>query len=137
MIQRHKLSIATSGRSLNEITNDIAKLITACDIETGICNIFIKHTSASLIVCENADPDVLIDLENYAQRLVQDGDSHFIHTCEGADDMAAHIRSVLTQTSISIPFENRALDIGIWQGIFLWEHRIKAHKREVVVTIYG
>ncbi len=137
MIKRHKLCIVTSGRSLTEITDDITRIIAGCDIKTGICNIFIKHTSASLIICENADPDVLVDLENYAQRLVQDGDPHFIHTLEGVDDMAAHIRSVFTQTSISIPFESGELDMGTWQGLFLWEHRTRAHRREVVVTVYG
>ncbi len=137
MIERHKLRIDTPGRSLTEITNDIARLIAGSDIKTGICNIFIKHTSASLIICENADPDVLVDLENYAQRLVLDGDPQFIHTLEGVDDMAAHIRSVLTQTFISIPVENGKLDVGTWQGVFLWEHRTRSHSRELVITVYG
>lgn len=137
MIKRHKLSIATPGRSLTEITDDIARLIASSNVKTGICNIFIKHTSASLIICENADPDVLVDLENYAQRLVQDGDPQFVHTLEGVDDMAAHIRSVLTQASISIPVENGRLDMGTWQGLFLWEHRTRPHSRDLVITLYG
>lgn len=137
MIKRHKLSIASPGRSLTEITDDIARLIASSNVKTGICNIFIKHTSASLIICENADPDVLVDLENYAQRLVQDGDPQFVHTLEGVDDMAAHIRSVLTQTSISIPIEDSRLDMGTWQGLFLWEHRTRPHRRELVITICG
>ncbi len=135
MSYRQNLSIATSSRSLIEITRQVAKTVAESGIGDGLCNIFIKHTSASLIICENADPDVLVDLENYTARLVQDGDPEFIHTLEGADDMAAHIRSVLTQTSITIPVENGRLDMGTWQGLFLWEHRVRPHTRQVVVTV--
>ena len=137
MIYRQNLSIATSSRSLIEITRQVAKITAESGIGDGLCNIFIKHTSASLIICENADPDVLVDLENYTSRLVRDGDPEFIHTLEGADDMAAHIRSVLTQTSITIPVENGRLEMGTWQGLFLWEHRTRSHHRQVVITVNG
>ena len=137
MIYRQNLSIATSSRSLIEITHQVVKTVANSGVGDGLCNVFIKHTSASLIICENADPDVLVDLENYTLRLVRDGDPEFIHTLEGEDDMAAHIRTVLTQTSITIPVENGRLDMGTWQGLFLWEHRTRPHHRQVVITVNG
>ncbi len=106
-------------------------------ISVGICHVFIQHTSASLMVCENADPDVYHDLENFMLKLVPDGDPMFIHTSEGEDDMSAHVRSILTQTELTLPIQNMRLALGTWQGIFVWEHRVKPHQRQLVVTLHG
>lgn len=129
------IKIQTSGQGLYEITNQIRSFATTSTTESVICNVFVKHTSASLIICENADPDVLHDLEQYFKRLVKDDEPYFKHTLEGPDDMSAHIKSVLTGCSLSIPVTNGKLNIGTWQGIFLWEHRVSSHNREVVLTI--
>jgi len=106
-------------------------------IEQGLCHVFLHHTSASLIITENADSNVRRDLENYIARLVLDGDPAYLHDQEGADDMAAHIRSVLTQTEITIPIQRGRLALGSWQGLFLWEHRYHAHRRNLTVTLSG
>ena len=117
--------------------NKIAESINTSGIKSGICHIFIQHTSASLILCENADKTVREDLEAYMANLVKDGDSMYKHKDEGPDDMAAHIRTILTQSSLSIPIQKGKCDLGIWQGVFLWEHRTHPHKRDVAVTILG
>jgi secondary thiamine-phosphate synthase enzyme len=101
----------------------------------GLCFVFVHHTSASLIVCENADPSVRRDLEQFAARLAPDGDPAFFHDAEGPDDMPAHIRSILTLTSLTIPVEKGRCDLGTWQGVFLWEHRTSPHRRHITVTI--
>lgn len=137
MIIQKQITICSRGRESIEITQQIKQIVLEAAIQTGLCNLFIKHTSASLIISENADPDVHKDLEYAISRLAPDGDRNYLHTLEGADDMAAHIRSVLTQTSISIPVSEGRLNIGTWQGIFVWEHRRHAHQRKVVVTITG
>ena len=129
------LSIRTQGRSTIDITQELEELVTRSGIESGLCNLFIQHTSASLILCENADPDVRVDLENFMQQMVKDGDSLFRHTAEGPDDMPAHIRNVLTSSSLTIPIANRKCLLGTWQGVYLWEHRINAHLRKIIVTI--
>ena len=103
----------------------------------GLCHIFLRHTSASIIISENADPDVLRDLETFMSAVVPDGDGRFLHTAEGEDDMPAHIRAVLTQTSVTIPITNSQLALGTWQGIFLWEHRKSAHTRNITLTLQG
>ncbi len=103
----------------------------------GLATVFIHHTSASLIICENADPSVRRDLEAFAARLVPDGDQLFTHDAEGPDDMPAHVRTVLTQTSIGIPIEDGALALGTWQGLYVWEHRTAPHRRRVTVTVIG
>jgi secondary thiamine-phosphate synthase enzyme len=118
------------------ITRDINFIVNQSPIQVGLCNIFLKHTSASLILCENADPDVLVDLENYMQRLVQDDHPDFLHTAEGFDDMSAHIRSVLTTNSLTIPITDGRLNLGTWQGLFLWEHRAHEFSRQLVVSMY-
>lgn len=117
------LAIATRGRGTYEITDQVARVVRASGVERGLCTVFVHHTSASLILCENADPSVRSDLERYFVRLVPDGDPVFRHTAEGPDDMPAHVRSVLTAASLSIPVESSRLDLGTWQGVFLWEHR--------------
>jgi secondary thiamine-phosphate synthase enzyme len=106
-------------------------------VQTGVCNVFLRHTSASLIVCENADPEVRSDLERYMARLVPDGDPLFRHTAEGPDDMPAHIRNILTTSEMTLPVRNQRCDLGTWQGIFLWEHRRAAHRRHLTITVYG
>lgn len=131
------VSIRTQGRSTIDITQEVEELVTRSSIETGLCNLFIQHTSASLILCENADPDVRADLENFMQQMVMDGDSLFRHTAEGPDDMPAHIRNVLTSSSLTIPIANGKCLLGTWQGVYLWEHRLSAHERKIIVTVQG
>ena len=131
------INIATSGRGTIELTRDVEKIITQSGINVGVCNIFIQHTSASLVLCENADPTVRIDMETFMSHLVPDGNSMFKHTTEGPDDMPAHMRSVLTDCSLSLPVTNGRCALGIWQGIYLWEHRTAAHQRKISVTVYG
>ena len=129
------LSIRTQGRSTIDVTNEVEQLVSRSGIKNGLCNLFIQHTSASLILCENADPDVRVDLENFMQQIVKDGDSMFRHTAEGPDDMPAHIRNVLTSSSLTIPIAKGRCLLGTWQGIYLWEHRLSAHVRKIIVTI--
>ncbi|MBN1652983.1 MAG: YjbQ family protein [Deltaproteobacteria bacterium] len=131
------IKINTSGRGTLEITDRIQSVVSESGVVDGLCTVFIQHTSASLIICENADPSVRRDLETYISRLVADGDRAYTHASEGADDMASHIRSVLTQTSIGVPVGKGRLVLGTWQGIYLWEHRYHAHARRVSVTIIG
>lgn len=137
MIQQHRLSIQTQGRSTINITSEIEKLIAGSGIDIGLCHVFISHTSASLIITENADSDVRRDLENFFVQLVPDGDPTYMHDQEGDDDMPAHIRSVLTQSEITIPISQGKSALGIWQGLFLWEHRTHPHRRIVTVTMSG
>jgi len=129
------ISIQTQGRSMIDITHELEKIVARSSIDVGLCNIFIQHTSASLILCENADSDVRIDLERFMQQIVKDGDPMFRHTAEGPDDMPAHIRNVLTSSSLTIPIANGRCLLGTWQGIYLWEHRLSAHVRKIIVTI--
>ena len=137
MIQHH-IKHTGSGRGFYELTDQIEQTVAQSGITTGTCNIFCEHTSASLILCENADPQVLKDLENFMSKIVQDGDPIFKHTAEGNDDMPAHVRSVLTSNSVTIPITEGKLHTGTWQGIYLWEHRTTASRtRKLVVTISG
>ena len=131
------LHIEMKGRGSRDITSQIESLVTSSGIDIGICHVFIQHTSASLMVCENADPDVRVDLETFMSNLIPDGDPMFVHIDEGSDDMPAHIRSVLTQTEVTLPISQSRLELGIWQGVYLWEHRHHAHTRKIVVTIHG
>lgn len=131
-----RIHIETAGRGFMEITEQVAEQVRSSGIETGLCHLFIHHTSASLAITENADPDVLGDLETFMSGLVPDGDPRYVHTAEGPDDMPAHVRSLLTQTSLTVPVEGGRLALGTWQGIFLWEHRHRPHRRKVVVTVY-
>ena len=129
------IRIMTQGRCTVDITAEVEKLVSRSCVETGLCNLFIQHTSASLILCENADPDVRADLENFMQQMVRDGDPLFRHRAEGPDDMPAHIRNVLTSSSLTIPIAKGRCLLGTWQGIYLWEHRINAHVRSIIMTI--
>ena len=137
MIKQYPLNLSTKGRSTLEITTEVNQLIRQSDIKTGLCHIFVQHTSASLIITENADSDVRRDLENFISKLVLDGDPDYLHDQEGPDDMAAHIRSVLTQTDITIPITAGKAALGTWQGLFLWEHRTRPHHRQLAITISG
>lgn len=137
MFYQQSISIQTSGRGSYEITAAARDAINNSDIEAGLLNVFINHTSASLMITENADADVRRDLETVFSRLAPDGDTEYRHDAEGPDDMSAHIRSVLTQVSITIPFKNRLLQLGTWQGLYLWEHRTHAHTRELLFTVTG
>ncbi|MEP0916310.1 secondary thiamine-phosphate synthase enzyme YjbQ [Leptolyngbya sp. DQ-M1] len=130
------LRIATQGKSLHKITSQVSAIVVESGIKTGLCNLFLRHTSASLIIQENADPDVLRDLENFFAKLVPEWEN-YIHSTEGADDMPAHIRTVLTHSSEQIPIAQGRLVLGTWQGIYLWEHRQQRHTRELVVHLMG
>lgn len=129
--------ITTRGRGTIDITGEIADVVAGSGVRLGLCHVFVQHTSASLILCENADPDVRVDLETIFSRLAPDGDRAYVHTAEGEDDMAAHARSILTQTGLTLPLRDGRLALGIWQGVYLWEHRTRPHRRRVLVTISG
>lgn len=130
------LRIATEGKSLHKITPQVNTIVSESGIKTGVCTLFLRHTSASLIIQENADPDVLQDLENFFAKLVPEWEN-YIHSTEGADDMPAHIRTVLTHSSEQIPVSQGRLVLGTWQGIYVWEHRQHRHTRELVVHLMG
>ncbi len=130
------LKISTTGKSLQKVTSQVQAIVAQSGIQTGICHLFLRHTSASLIIQENADPDVLRDLENFFSKLVPEWEN-YIHSTEGADDMPAHIRSVLTHTSENIPIAQGRLVLGTWQGIYVWEHRQQRHNRELFVHVMG
>ncbi len=129
--------VDTRGRGLHEISRQVQQVIGEAGVSSGLCNVFIHHTSASLIISENADPDVQVDLDAFLSRLVPDGDKLYTHTAEGPDDMAAHVRSVLTATSLSVPIEDGLCALGTWQGIYVWEHRHRPHRRKITVSALG
>lgn len=135
MTFQHSFIIETPGRGLINVTGLIAENVSTAKKKTGLCHVFLHHTSASLILCENADETVQMDLEAFMQRLIPDGDRLFKHTEEGPDDMPSHIRTVLTQSFLMIPITENSLSLGTWQGIYVWEHRLKPHKRKLTVTI--
>jgi secondary thiamine-phosphate synthase enzyme len=137
MIEHQTLEFRTRGRSTTDITADVARVVAASGIKKGMCTVFLQHTSASLILCENADPDVRRDLETLLSRLAPDGDPAYVHDAEGPDDMASHARSILTSNSIAIPVGDGKLMLGTWQGIYLYEHRHAGHARSAVVTVMG
>ena len=129
------LAFETRGRGLIEITRPVLDWVAASGLQTGLLSLFMRHTSASLLIQENADPDVRGDLERFFERLVPDGDALFRHRDEGADDMPAHVRTALTAVQLSIPLADRRLALGTWQGIYLWEHRHRGGEREVLVHV--
>jgi secondary thiamine-phosphate synthase enzyme len=137
MIYRGELTIATRGRGTYDITRDVVRIAGASGVTEGLATIWIAHTSASLIVCENADRSVRADLEAFVARLVPDGDKLFTHDAEGSDDMPAHVRSVLTQTSLGVPIAAGRLVLGTWQGLYLWEHRTSPHDRHLIISVIG
>ena len=131
------LSIATRGRGFTEITDEVARVVRGSGVRVGLCNVFVRHTSCSLTITENADPAVRRDLETLAARWAPDGDPAYRHADEGDDDMAAHGRSVLSGVSLQVPVGDGRLLLGTWQGVYLWEHRHAGHTRQVVVTVIG
>ena len=137
MISQQELHVSTTGRGTYDISSDIQQAVRESGVRTGICHVFVRHTSASLMLCENADPDVRRDLETFMSRVVPDGDPDFLHSSEGPDDMPAHVRSVLTQSDLNIPVLDSRCALGTWQGVYLWEHRYRPHKRTILLTIQG
>lgn len=137
MILTKAILVKTNGDGLYEITDKVQNILRESKIDEGLLTIFIQHTSASLIIQENADPSAKRDLEYFLKKLVPHNDPGFTHTFEGPDDMPSHIKSALTQTSISIPVINGEMVLGTWQGIYLWEHRIFAHNRKLIVQVMG
>jgi secondary thiamine-phosphate synthase enzyme len=133
----HSLQVDTQRRGLVEITRPVSGWVGSTGMRDGLLTIFIRHTSASLLVQENADPEVQRDLERFFARLVPDGDALFEHTAEGRDDMPAHVRAALTQTHLTIPLEAGVLALGTWQGIYVYEHRLRGHRREVAMHLIG
>ena len=137
MLHQEHFTVPTPGRGTIDITSEVQRVVRAADSPLGIATVFVHHTSAALILCENADPTVRHDLEAWLLRAVPDGDPRYQHTAEGPDDMPAHVRSVLTATSLTIPIIDGRLGLGIWQGIYLYEHRTAPHQRKVSVTVVG
>jgi secondary thiamine-phosphate synthase enzyme len=133
----HELVIPTRGRAFHDFTGQVAELVTASGMQSGLVTLLVRHTSASLLIQENADPEVRRDLERFFARLVPEGDPLFRHTAEGDDDMPAHVRTALTAVSLNIPVTQGRLALGTWQGIYLWEHRAEAHRRTVAVHLLG
>ena len=137
MLSQLQLSIDTRGRGAHDLSADVQAAVKASGISTGMCHVFMRHTSASLMISENADPAVMVDLESFMSRLVPDGDAIYTHTDEGPDDMPSHIRMALTRTSEVIPIINGRMALGTWQGIFLFEHRRAPHEREIAISVVG
>ena len=131
------LAIRTSGRQFYDVIQKVLDWANESNFKEGLLTLYVQHTSASLLINENYDPDVLVDMESFFERLVPDGDPLFIHTAEGKDDMPAHIRTALTQTSLSIPIEQGKVALGQWQGIFLYEHRYQSHDRRILMHVIG
>ena len=137
MIDHQTLEFRTRGRGTTDITAEVARAVASSGTKKGLCTVFLQHTSASLILCENADPGVRRDLETLLSRLAPDADPAYVHDTEGPDDMAAHARSILTSNSITIPVADGKLMLGTWQGLYLYEHRHAGHARSVVLTVMG
>jgi secondary thiamine-phosphate synthase enzyme len=137
MWRQSSFAIETAGRSLIEVTDAVRSRVSESHFSCGLCHLFLHHTSASLILCENADPQVRRDLEAFMERLAPTGDPLFKHRDEGPDDMPAHVRTVLTQTNLSLPVTDGRLALGSWQGIYVWEHRTSPHTRRLTVTVQG
>jgi secondary thiamine-phosphate synthase enzyme len=132
-----RLNVETRGRGFYDVTREIQGRVTEAAVRTGLCTLHLQHTSASLVIQENADPDVRADFERFFDRLVPDGDRLFEHTVEGPDDMPAHVRTALTAVNLSVPVADGRLCLGTWQGIYLWEHRRAPHRRTVIVHVLG
>ena len=137
MKQHSEVLSITARRGLNEITSAVRGVVSASAVREGLCTLFVRHTSASLVIQENADPTVQRDLEAFLSRLVPDGDALFLHYAEGPDDMSAHMKSAILKTSEQVPVTGGGLVLGTWQGIYVWEHRSRPHHREVVVHVFG
>lgn len=131
------LRLETPGQGLHEVTREVAAVVERSEVLTGLCTVFLRHTSASLVIQENADPSARTDLERFLERLAPEGDPQYTHTAEGPDDMPSHLRAALTRTSESIPVLDGRLALGTWQGLFLWEHRRQPHRRTLIVHVMG
>jgi secondary thiamine-phosphate synthase enzyme len=136
-MQQREFCVETRGRGSYDLTATIRDAVRESGIGSGLCHVFLRHTSASLMLCENADPAVRQDLESFMARLAPDGDPMFTHTAEGPDDMSAHVRSVLTHNDLTVPIRNGKIDLGTWQGIYLWEHRQAGYRRSITLTLSG
>lgn len=136
-VHQATLTLRPGRKGTREITDEVARVVTASGLRSGIATMFCRHTSCSLVIMENADPSARRDLEAWLDRIVPENDPHFEHTLEGPDDMPSHIKMALTRTSETVPFTAGRLLLGTWQGIFLWEHRRAPHTREVIVTVIG
>lgn len=137
MTAQSVIQVPTRGRGTYDLTGEVQSAVRESGVDTGLCNLFIRHTSASLMLCENADPAVMRDLETFMSRIAPDGDPANTHTAEGPDDMPAHIRSIITHADLNLPVRGGRCDLGTWQGVYLWEHRHAPHQRKVTVTITG
>lgn len=137
MIAQSEIRVATRGRGTYDVSGELQSAVRASGVKAGLCHVFICHTSASLMLCENADPSVRRDLETFMARNVPDGDPMFTHTAEGPDDMSAHVRSVLTQSDLNIPVRDGRCALGTWQGVYVWEHRTAPHVRRLIITVQG
>jgi secondary thiamine-phosphate synthase enzyme len=137
VIFQSEIRIDTSGRGTYDFTREVREAVRESGVTMGLCHLFIRHTSASMMLCENADPSVRRDLETFMARQVPDGDPMFTHRAEGPDDMPAHVRSILTQSDLNIPVRDGHCALGTWQGVYLWEHRTAPHGRRVIVTVQG
>jgi len=135
--QQVAIDTASRGRGLYDVTDTIRPIVAQSGIQTGMCSVFIRHTSCSFVIQENADPTARADLEAWLERLAPENDPHYTHTLEGPDDMPAHLRSAVTKTSEQIPVCSGRLGLGTWQGLYLWEHRRRGSKRQIIVTIWG
>jgi secondary thiamine-phosphate synthase enzyme len=136
-LHTESFELQTRGRGLFDVTSRVQDAVRAAAVTTGLCTVFVHHTSASLLINENADPAVLADLERFMARLVPDGDPLFRHVDEGPDDMPSHVRAALTQSALSIPVAGGRCDLGTWQGVYLWEHRHAPHRRRLTLTVLG
>jgi secondary thiamine-phosphate synthase enzyme len=137
MIHQHSYEVFTSGRGSYNVTSEVQKAVAESGICVGLCHVFVEHTSASLMLCENADPQVRKDLETFMAHVVPDGSPLFKHTSEGPDDMPAHVRSILTHNDLTIPVRQGQCALGVWQGVYLWEHRKHGHQRRITITVQG
>ena len=136
-MHQQQIILPAAARGLTEITAQVAAVVATAGVRIGVCHVFVHHTSASLVIQENADPQVLTDLEAWFSRLVQDGDPLFEHTEEGPDDMSAHVKAGLTASMLTVPVTDGRLALGTWQGLYLWEHRNRARARTITVTVQG
>jgi secondary thiamine-phosphate synthase enzyme len=127
--------VRTRPRAFEDVTGQVNAIVRSTELDTGLCHVFLRHTSASLLICENADPSVRADLERFMQRVAPDGSAEYEHDTEGPDDMPSHIRSTLAGVSVTVPCAAGRLLLGAWQGIYLWEHRTTPHQREIIVTV--
>ena len=137
MTTQSVIQVSTQGRGTYDLTAEVQSTVRTSGVDVGMCNVFIRHTSASLMLCENADPSVMRDLETFMSRIAPDGDPANTHTDEGPDDMPSHIRSIITHADLNLPIRSGRCDLGTWQGVYLWEHRHAPHQRKVTVTVTG